>query len=117
MSYEQSSIQSKTRYRVFVFLKVVFTLFLCVSGKGEDTYPDLLALFIALLVTVVIALGVRNSVGFNNVLNIVNLVVWIFMIVAGLFFLSASNWEGGKFMPYGWSGVRFKKKTCLRFSS
>lgn len=75
-------------------------------GKGEDTYPDLLALFIALLVTVIVALGVRNSVGFNNVLNVVNLAVWVFTIIAGLFFLSVSNWEGGRFLPYGWSGVR-----------
>lgn len=75
-------------------------------GKGEDTYPDLLALFIALLVTVIIALGVKNSVGFNNILNVVNMVVWVFMIIAGLFFITVSNWEGGKFLPYGWSGVR-----------
>ncbi|XP_044032000.1 probable cationic amino acid transporter [Siniperca chuatsi] len=82
-------------------------------GKGEDTYPDLLALFIALLVTVIIALGVRNSVGFNNVLNVVNLVVWVFMIIAGLFFLSASNWESGNFLPYGWSGVMQGAATCF----
>ncbi|KAM4606767.1 putative cationic amino acid transporter [Polymixia lowei] len=82
-------------------------------GKGEDTYPDLLALFIALLVTVIIALGVRNSVGFNNVLNVVNLVVWVFMIIAGLFFLSASNWESGRFLPYGWSGVMKGAATCF----
>ncbi|XP_038153909.1 probable cationic amino acid transporter [Cyprinodon tularosa] len=82
-------------------------------GKGEDTYPDLLALFIALLVTVIVALGVRNSVGFNNVLNVINLVVWVFMIIAGLFFLSASNWEGGRFMPYGWSGVMQGAATCF----
>ncbi|XP_035509601.1 probable cationic amino acid transporter [Morone saxatilis] len=82
-------------------------------GKGEDTYPDLLALFIALLVTVVIALGVRNSVIFNNVLNVVNLVVWVFMIIAGLFFLSASNWGSGKFLPYGWSGVMQGAATCF----
>ncbi|XP_010764073.1 probable cationic amino acid transporter [Notothenia coriiceps] len=82
-------------------------------GKGEDTYPDLLALFIALLVTVVIALGVRNSVGFNNVLNVVNLVVWVFMIIAGLFFLSAQNWESGNFLPYGWSGVMQGAATCF----
>uniref|UniRef100_A0A3B4A6W4 Cationic amino acid transporter C-terminal domain-containing protein n=1 Tax=Periophthalmus magnuspinnatus TaxID=409849 RepID=A0A3B4A6W4_9GOBI len=82
-------------------------------GKGEDTYPDLLALFIVLLVTAVIALGVRNSVGFNNVLNAVNLVVWIFMIIAGLFFLSARNWEGGNFLPYGWSGVMQGAATCF----
>ncbi|XP_008277308.1 probable cationic amino acid transporter [Stegastes partitus] len=82
-------------------------------GKGEDTYPDLLALFIALLVTAIIALGVRKSVGFNNVLNAVNLVVWVFMIIAGLFFLSASNWQGGNFLPYGWSGVMQGAATCF----
>ncbi|KAG8009664.1 putative cationic amino acid transporter [Nibea albiflora] len=82
-------------------------------GKGEDTYPDLLALVIALLVTVIIALGVRNSVGFNNILNVVNLVVWIFIVIAGLFFLSASNWGGGKFLPYGWSGVMQGAATCF----
>uniref|UniRef100_A0A8C6WLF3 Solute carrier family 7 member 14b n=1 Tax=Neogobius melanostomus TaxID=47308 RepID=A0A8C6WLF3_9GOBI len=82
-------------------------------GKGEDTYPDLLALFIVLLVTVIIALGVRNSIGFNNVLNVVNLVVWVFMIIAGLFFISARNWEGGNFMPYGWSGVMQGAATCF----
>ncbi|KAM6908141.1 putative cationic amino acid transporter [Lycodopsis pacificus] len=82
-------------------------------GKGEDTYPDLLALFIALLVTVIVALGVRNTVGFNNVLNVVNLVVWVFMIIAGLFFLSASNWESGNFLPFGWSGVMQGAATCF----
>ncbi|XP_030612677.1 probable cationic amino acid transporter [Archocentrus centrarchus] len=82
-------------------------------GKGEDTYPDLLASFIALLVTVIIALGVRNTVGFNNVLNMVNLVVWVFVIIAGLFFVSANNWEGGRFMPYGWSGVMQGAATCF----
>ncbi|CAK6973086.1 probable cationic amino acid transporter [Scomber scombrus] len=82
-------------------------------GKGEDTYPDLLALFISLLVTVIVALGVRNTVGFNNVLNVVNLVVWVFMIIAGLFFVSAGNWEGGRFLPYGWSGVMQGAATCF----
>uniref|UniRef100_A0A669DNF3 Solute carrier family 7 member 14b n=1 Tax=Oreochromis niloticus TaxID=8128 RepID=A0A669DNF3_ORENI len=82
-------------------------------GKGEDTYLDVLALVIALVVTAVIALGVRNTVGFNNVLNVVNLVVWVFMIIAGLFFISSSNWEGGKFLPYGWSGVMQGAATCF----
>ncbi|KAG7524424.1 putative cationic amino acid transporter [Solea senegalensis] len=82
-------------------------------GKGEDTYPDVLALFIALLVTAIIALGVRNSVGFNNVLNVVNLVVWVFTVIAGLFFVSISNWEGGDFLPYGWSGVMKGAATCF----
>ncbi|XP_028289804.1 probable cationic amino acid transporter [Gouania willdenowi] len=82
-------------------------------GKGEDTPPDLLALFIALLVTAIIALGVKNSVGFNNVLNVVNLLVWAFMVVAGLFFISATNWSDGRFLPYGWSGVMQGAATCF----
>ncbi|KAL2085272.1 hypothetical protein ACEWY4_018592 [Coilia grayii] len=82
-------------------------------GKGEESYPDLLALIIALLVTVIIALGVKNSVTFNNVLNVVNLVVWVFMVIAGLFFLSGANWESGRFLPYGWSGVMQGAATCF----
>lgn len=85
----------------------VSTVFVCVSspGKGEQSYPDLLALLIALLVTVIVALGVKNSVGFNNVLNVINLIVWVFMMIAGLFFVNGENWDEGRFLPFGWSGV------------
>ncbi|KAJ8357071.1 hypothetical protein SKAU_G00198650 [Synaphobranchus kaupii] len=82
-------------------------------GKGEESYPDLLALVIAVLVTVIVALGVKNSVGFNNVLNVINLVVWVFMMIAGLFFVSGSNWDDGRFLPYGWSGVMQGAATCF----
>lgn len=76
------------------------------SGKGEEAYPDILALVIAVLVTAIVALGVKNSVGFNNALNIINLLVWIFMMIAGFFFVDSSNWDEGRFLPFGWSGVR-----------
>ncbi|XP_076013699.1 putative cationic amino acid transporter [Genypterus blacodes] len=82
-------------------------------GKGEQSYPDLLALLIALLVTVIVALGVKNSVGFNNVLNVINLVVWVFMMIAGLFFVSGENWDDGRFLPFGWSGVMQGAATCF----
>ncbi|TRY95245.1 hypothetical protein DNTS_012190 [Danionella cerebrum] len=82
-------------------------------GKGEESYPDLLALLIALVVTAIVGLGVKNSVSFNNILNVVNLVVWVFMVLAGLFFLSGANWEDGRFLPYGWSGVMQGAATCF----
>lgn len=61
------------------------------------------------MVTVVVALGVKNSVSLNNILNLVNLLVWVFVVIAGLFFVSGQNWEDGRFLPYGWSGVSQKK--------
>uniref|UniRef100_A0A672Q612 Cationic amino acid transporter C-terminal domain-containing protein n=1 Tax=Sinocyclocheilus grahami TaxID=75366 RepID=A0A672Q612_SINGR len=79
----------------------------------EESYPDLLALLIAMVVTVIVSLGVKNSVSFNNALNVVNLVVWVFMVLAGLFFLSGANWENGRFLPYGWSGVMQGAATCF----
>lgn len=56
--------------------------------------------------TLIVALGVKNSVGFNNVLNVINLMVWVFMMIAGLFFVNVENWDEGRFLPFGWSGVR-----------
>ncbi|MXQ84845.1 hypothetical protein E5288_WYG021593 [Bos mutus] len=74
-------------------------------GKGEQSYPDLLALVIAIIVTIIVALGVKNSVGFNNVLNVLNLAVWVFIMIAGFFFINGKYWAEGQFLPYGWSGV------------
>lgn len=78
---------------------------LSLPGKGEESYPDLLALVIAVVVTIIVALGVKNSVGFNNVLNVLNLAVWVFVMIAGLFFINGKYWAEGQFLPHGWSGV------------
>ncbi|OBS64265.1 hypothetical protein A6R68_07196, partial [Neotoma lepida] len=74
-------------------------------GKGEESYPDLLALVIAVIVTIIVALGVKNSVGFNNVLNVLNLAVWVFIMIAGFFFVNGKYWAEGQFLPHGWSGM------------
>ncbi|XP_035937684.1 solute carrier family 7 member 14 isoform X2 [Halichoerus grypus] len=82
-------------------------------GKGEESYPDLLALVIAIIVTIIVALGVKNSVGFNNVLNVLNLAVWVFIMIAGLFFINGKYWAEGQFLPHGWSGVLQGAATCF----
>lgn len=69
--------------------------------------------------TVVVALGVKNSVGFNNALNVINLIVWVFMMIAGLFFVNGENWNEGRFLPFGWSGVcthinKLKKRVKIK---
>ncbi|XP_067392545.1 solute carrier family 7 member 14 [Emydura macquarii macquarii] len=82
-------------------------------GEREESYPDLLALVIAVIVTIIVAMGVKNSVGFNNMLNAINLVVWIFIMIAGLFFVNGDNWSEGQFLPFGWSGVLKGAATCF----
>lgn len=57
------------------------------------------------MMTVLVA-GVQKSVMFNNVLNAINFSAWVFIMVAGLFYVDLSNWNDyGGFLPFGWSGV------------
>ena len=66
---------------------------------------------IAIIMTLIVTAGVKKSVTFNNILNVVNLVVWVFMIAGGLFFLNGSNWSEDGFLPFGFSGVGFEIKS------
>lgn len=53
-----------------------------------------------------LAAGVKKSLIFNNVLNAINLAVWVFVMSAGLFYVDSDNWSQHKgFLPFGWSGV------------
>jgi amino acid transporter len=68
--------------------------------------PDFLAFVITILMTMLMAAGVKKSLAFNNVLNALNLAVWVFVMTAGLFYVDTSNWTEHKgFLPYGWPGV------------
>ena len=66
----------------------------------------MLGCVICLLMTVVLALGVKGSLRFNTILNGVNFVVWIFIFVAGMVYADGKNWTQDGFAPYGASGVR-----------
>nr|CAD7592242.1 unnamed protein product [Timema genevievae] len=68
--------------------------------------PDFLAFIITLLMMLVMGAGVKKSLVFNNILNTLNLAVWVFIMSAGLFYVNTSNWSEHKgFLPYGWSGL------------
>jgi basic amino acid/polyamine antiporter, APA family len=61
------------------------------------------AVIIVAIITVLLVIGIKESARVNSFIVIVKLVVILFFIVFGLFFIKPENWS--PFMPFGWNGV------------
>lgn len=91
---------------IHVWHRLMFIIRLRYDVSGRP--PDFLAFIITVLMMLLMAAGVRKSLMFNNVLNAVNLAVWVFIMAAGMFYVDSNNWSEHKgFLPHGWSGVSF----------
>ncbi|HOV75845.1 MAG TPA: amino acid permease [Candidatus Hydrogenedentes bacterium] len=67
------------------------------------TLVDLPALIISAILTVILVVGIRESAGFNAIMVAIKLLVVLFVIVVGMFFVDPANWR--PFAPYGWKGL------------
>lgn len=83
------------------------------TGMFERTGAllDFPALVIAGLITVVLVIGIRESAGFNAGMVIVKLVIVLFVICVGAFYIVPENWD--PFAPFGYAGVSIFGKTVL----
>lgn len=75
------------------------------KGRFASTgsYVDLLAIIITIIITAILVKGIRESAGFNAGMVAVKLVIVLFVIVAGIFFINPQNWK--PFAPYGYTGI------------
>ncbi|HEV8483021.1 MAG TPA: amino acid permease [Blastocatellia bacterium] len=70
---------------------------------------DLPALVLTALVTVVLVIGIRESARFNVAMVAVKVVIVLFVIAVGVFYINPANWK--PFAPYGMTGINFFGKT------
>ncbi len=69
------------------------------------TLFNLPAVLIALAVTYVLVIGIKESARFNTAMVVIKLVVVFFVIGVGAFYVNPENWH--PFAPYGYSGLSF----------
>src|SRR5207237_4099634 len=78
---------------------------------GTGKYLDLPAMLIVAAVTCVLVVRIRESATFNASMVILTVVIVIFVIAVGSFYVNTANWH--PFAPYGYTGVNFFGKTLL----
>jgi APA family basic amino acid/polyamine antiporter len=69
------------------------------------TWVDLPAIFIALLITVILVIGIRESASFNAAIVMLKVSIVFFVIIVGSFYINPANWH--PFAPFGYSGLTF----------
>src|SRR2546422_333337 len=76
---------------------------------ATGTFFDLPALVITAIVTMILVKGIQESATFNAAMVIVKVVIVLFVIGVGAFYVNPANWH--PFAPYGLSGISFFGKT------
>lgn len=81
-------------------------------ASGIAEYPDVLSVLVVLILTTVLAVGIKKTSWFNTLFTGINLFVILFIICVGAFYARPKNWSSS-FMPYGMSGVMTGAATCF----
>jgi APA family basic amino acid/polyamine antiporter len=74
---------------------------------GYEIGVNVPAFVIALVITAILAIGIKESARFNATIVTIKVAVVLFVIGLGVRYISASNWgsDWSSFAPYGFSGI------------
>jgi len=74
---------------------------------GVELGWNMPAFVIALIITTILAIGIKESARFNSTIVVIKVAVVLFVIGLGFRYVSASNWGGEwhTFAPMGFSGI------------
>ncbi|CAG2110183.1 unnamed protein product [Medioppia subpectinata] len=104
-----------------------FTSVVPINVNGFAPFPDPISFTLTLGLSVLLALGVKESIRLHTLMTIVNLSVVVFVIIAGCFKANIDNWKinkddipvqytwagNGGFFPNGFSGMIAGAATCF----
>ena len=98
-------------------------------------YPDFLAFSLCILLSIMLAIGVKESTRFNSIFTILNITVVVYVVVVGVFAINTHYWAltydevphevatkenpraknggNGGFFPFGVSGMMSGAATCF----
>ena len=95
-----------------VFTNAPFDYDLAVGRfASTGTWFDLPAIVIALLITIILVKGIRESASFNAGIVVLKLAIVLFVIFAGARYVNPANWT--PFAPFGYTGFSFFGHTLL----
>ena len=74
---------------------------------GMEVGFNLPAFLIALVITAILAIGIKESAQFNAIIVIIKVSVVLFVIGLGITYINAGNWghDWSSFAPFGFSGI------------
>jgi APA family basic amino acid/polyamine antiporter len=72
---------------------------------ATGSWFDVPGVVIALLVTVLLVIGIRESAGVNTGIVVLKVAIVLFVIMVGAFYVDTANWH--PFAPYGLTGLSF----------
>lgn len=76
------------------------------SVQGFKSYPDFVSFAHVIVFTVLAATGPRKPALFMRFATLINLLVVLFIVLSGFYFMDTTNWETlEKFAPYGFNGI------------
>jgi len=79
-----------------------------VATGGLINFP---AVFIILIITTILVIGIKETASFNNIIVVIKLAVILLFIGFGISYIDTANWtplipeNTGKFENFGWTGV------------
>jgi APA family basic amino acid/polyamine antiporter len=68
-------------------------------------------MLITAVITTILVIGIKESAKFNNIMVVIKLLVVLFVIGVGVFYIDTANWV--PFAPFGYTGISFFGETIM----